>query len=87
MFIPLSLEDTNLVGNVHGLGFTTHTHERLLETQGRNNSIHLRTLHIIELVNGVANLSLVGTNVHEESENILRLSNQATLEKKPQSSS
>ena len=87
MFIPLSLEDTNLVGNVHGLGFSAHAHKSLLEAKGRNHGVNLRTLDVVQLVDGVANLSLVGTNVHEESENILRLSNQATLEKKPQSSS
>ena len=33
MFIPLNLEDTNLVSNVHSLILTTHTHKGLLETR------------------------------------------------------
>lgn len=73
MFIPLNLEDTNLVSNVHSFILTTHTHKRLLETQRRNHRIHLRALNIVKLVNGLTNLSLVCTNIHKESKNILRL--------------
>ena len=73
MFIPLNLEDTNLVGNIHSFVLTTHTHKRLLETQRRNHGVHLRALHIVKLVNGLTNLSLVCTNIHKECKNILRL--------------
>lgn len=73
MFIPLNLEDTNLVSNVHSLILTTHTHKGLLETQGRDYSIHLRTLYIVKLANGMTNLSLVCTDIHKESKDVLRL--------------
>ena len=73
MFIPLNLEDTNLVSNVHSFVFTIHTYKSLLKTQRRNHSIHLRTLYIVKLINGLTNLSLVCTNIHKECKNVLRL--------------
>ena len=73
-FTPVgTLEDANLVGNVHGLGLSAHAHKSLLEAEGRNHSVNLRTLDVVQLVDGIANLPLVGTDVNEESEDVLRL--------------
>ena len=67
------LEDTNLVGNVHSLVLTGQTDESLLEAESRDDRVHVLALHVVELVDGVANLSLVGAEVNEEGEDVLRL--------------
>ena len=67
------LEDTNLVGDVHSLVLSAHAHKRLLEAQRRDNSVHLVALDVVQLVDSLADLSLVGTDIHEEGENVLRL--------------
>lgn len=67
------LEDTNLVGDIHSLVLSAHAYKRLLEAQRRNNSVHLGTLDVVQLVNGLTDLSLVRTNIHEEGENVLGL--------------
>ena len=72
-FIPLRLENANLVGNVHRLRITRKTHERLLEAESSNHSVDLLGLHSVELVDRVADLSLVGTEVHVESEDVFSL--------------
>ena len=71
-----SLEDTNLVGNVHSLVLTGQTDESLLEAESRDHGVHVLALHVVQLVDGVANLSLVGAEVNEESEDVLRLRNE-----------
>mgnify|MGYP000083335399 CR=1 FL=1 len=71
-----SLEDTNLVGNVHSLVLTGQTDESLLEAESRDDRVHVLALHVVQLVDGVANLSLVGAEVNEESEDVLRLRNE-----------
>ena len=68
-----SLEDTNLVGNVHSLVLTGQTDESLLEAESRDHGVHVLALHVVQLVDGVANLSLVGAEVNEEGEDVLRL--------------
>ena len=68
-----SLEDTNLVGNVHSLVLTGQTNESLLEAESRDDRVHVLALHVVQLVDGVANLSLVRTEIHEEGEDVLRL--------------
>ena len=68
-----SLEDTNLVGNVHSLVLTGQTDESLLEAESRDDRVHVLALHVVQLVDGVANLSLVRTEIHEEGEDVLRL--------------
>ena len=73
MLERLGLEDTNLVGNIHGLSISGETHERLLETESRNHGVDLLGLHSVQLVDGVTDLLLVGTEVDEEGENVLRL--------------
>ena len=72
-FITPSLEDTNLVSNIHGLRISRETHERLLEAESSDHSVDLLGLHSVQLVDGVADLLLVGTEVDEEGEDVLRL--------------
>ena len=72
-FITPSLEDTNLVSNIHGLRISRETHERLLETESSDHGVDLLGLHSVQLVDGVADLLLVGTEVDEEGEDVLRL--------------
>ena len=67
------LEDTNLVSNIHGLRISGETHERLLETESRNHGVDLLGLHSVQLVDGVTDLLLVGTEVDEEGEDVLGL--------------
>ena len=67
------LEDTNLVGDVHSLVLSAHAHKRLLEAQRRDNSVHLVALDVVELVDGLTDLSLVRTDIDEEGQNVLRL--------------
>lgn len=67
------LEDTNLVGDIHSLVLARKTHERLLEAESRDDGVDVLALDVVELVDGVADLSLVGAEIHEESENVLRL--------------
>ena len=74
--LTICLEDANLVGNVHSLVLSGKTHERLLEAESRDDGVHVLALHVVELVDGVANLSLVGAEVNEESEDVLRLRNE-----------
>ena len=71
--LTICLEDANLVGNVHSLVLSGKTHERLLEAESRDDGVHVLALHVVELVDGVANLSLVGAEVNEEGEDVLRL--------------
>ena len=72
-FITPSLEDTNLVSNIHGFCISRETHERLLETESSDNGVDLLGLHSIQLVDGVADLLLVGTEVDEEGKDVLGL--------------
>lgn len=72
-FITPSLEDTNLVSNIHGLCISRETHERLLETESSDHGVDLLGLHSVQLVDGVADLLLVGTEVDEEGEDVLGL--------------
>ena len=72
-FITPSLEDTNLVSNIHGLRISRETHERLLETESSDHGVDLLGLHSVQLVDGVADLLLVGTEVDEEGEDVLGL--------------
>ena len=74
-FITPSLEDTNLVSNIHGLRISRETHERLLETESSDHGVDLLGLHSVQLVDGVADLLLVGTEVDEEGEDVLGLQN------------
>ena len=67
------LEDTNLVSNLHSFAIVGKTNESLLETKRGNKSVDLSTLNVVELVDGVSNLALVGTEINEEGENVLRL--------------
>ena len=67
------LEDTNLVGDIHSLVLARKTHERLLEAESRDDGVDVLALDVVELVDGVADLSLVGTEIHEEGEDALRL--------------
>ena len=67
------LEDTNLVGDIHSLVLARKTHERLLEAESRDDGVDVLALDVVELVDGVADLSLVGAEIHEESEDVLRL--------------
>ena len=67
------LEDTNLVSNIHGLRISRETHERLLETKSGNHGVDLLGLHSVQLVDGVTDLLLVGTEVDEEGEDVLGL--------------
>ena len=68
-----NLEDTNLVGDIHSLVLARKTHERLLEAESRDDGVDVLALDVVELVDGVADLSLVGAEIHEESEDVLRL--------------
>ena len=70
-----SLEDANLVGNIHSLGVSSKAHEGLLEAERSNNGVHLLGLHSVELVHGVADLLLVSTKINNEGENVLSLQN------------
>ena len=72
-FITPSLEDTNLVSNIHGLCISRETHERLLETESSDHGVDLLGLHSVQLVDGVADLLLVGTEVDEEGKDVLGL--------------
>ena len=72
-FITPSLEDTNLVGNIHSLRVSRETHEGLLETESSDHSVYLLALHSVELVDGITDLLLVGTEINKEGKNILRL--------------
>jgi len=72
-FITPSLEDTNLVSNIHGFRISRETHERLLETESSDHGVDLLGLHSVQLVDGVADLLLVGTEVDEEGEDVLGL--------------
>ena len=67
------LEDTNLVSNIHGLRISGETHERLLEAEGSDHGVDLLGLHSVQLVDSVADLLLVGTEVDEEGEDVLGL--------------
>ena len=68
-----NLEDTNLVGDIHSLVLARKTHERLLEAESRDDGVDVLALDVVELVDGVADLSLVGAEIHEEGEDVLRL--------------
>lgn len=72
-FITPSLEDTNLVSNIHGLRISRETHERLLEAESSDHGVDLLGLHSVQLVDGVADLLLVGTEVDEEGKDVLGL--------------
>ena len=72
-FITPSLEDTNLVSNIHGLCISRETHERLLETESSDHGVDLLGLHSVQLVDSVADLLLVGTEVDEEGKDVLGL--------------
>ena len=72
-FITPSLEDTNLVSNIHGLCISRETHERLLETESSDHGVDLLGLHSVQLVDSVTDLLLVGTEVDEEGEDVLGL--------------
>ncbi len=72
-FITPSLEDTNLVSNIHGFRISRETHERLLETESSDHGVDLLGLHSVQLVDSVADLLLVGTEVDEEGEDVLGL--------------
>ena len=72
-FITPSLEDTNLVGDVHSFGVSSETHESLLGAEGGDDGVHLLGLHAVELIHGVADLLLVGTEVDEEGKDVLLL--------------
>ena len=67
------LEDTNLVSNIHGLRISGETHERLLEAESSDHGVDLLGLHSVQLVDSVADLLLVGTEVDEEGEDVLGL--------------
>ena len=69
----IALEDTNLVGNVHSLRVSRETHESLLETESCDHSVNLLALHSVELVDGITDLLLVGTEINKEGKNVLRL--------------
>ena len=71
----ITLEDTNLVGNVHSLRVSRETHESLLETKSRDHSVDLLALHSVELANGITDLLLVCTEIDKEGEDVLRLHN------------
>ena len=68
-----NLEDTNLVGDIHSLVLARKTHERLLEAESRDDGVDVLALDVVELVDGIADLSLVGAEIHEEGEDVLRL--------------
>ena len=68
-----SLEDANLVSNIHSLGVSSETDKSLLEAERSNNGVHLLSLHAVELVHGVADLLLVGTEINNEGEDVLSL--------------
>ena len=72
-FITPSLEDTNLVSNIHGFRISRKTHERLLETESSDHGVDLLGLHSVQLVDSVADLLLVGTEVDEEGKDVLGL--------------
>ena len=72
-FITPSLEDTNLVSNIHGLRISRETHERLLEAESSDHGVDLLGLHSVQLVDSVTDLLLVGTEVDEEGEDVLGL--------------
>ena len=72
-FITPILEDTNLVSNIHGLRISRETHERLLEAESSDHGVDLLGLHSVQLVDSVADLLLVGTEVDEEGEDVLGL--------------
>ena len=72
-FNTTNLEDTNLVGDIHSLVLARKTHERLLEAESRDDGVDVLALDVVELVDGIADLSLVGAEIHEEGEDVLRL--------------
>ena len=72
-FITPSLEDTNLVSNIHGFRISRETHERLLEAESSDHGVDLLGLHSVQLVDSVTDLLLVGTEVDEEGEDVLGL--------------
>ena len=67
------LEDTDLVSDIHGLRISSETHESLLRAEGGDDGVHLLGLHSVELVHGVADLLLVGTEINEEGKDVLLL--------------
>ena len=67
------LEDTDLVSDIHSLRISSETHESLLGAEGGDDGVHLLGLHSVELVHGVADLLLVGTEVDEEGKDVLVL--------------
>ena len=69
----IALEDTNLVGYVHSFGITSQANEGLLKAEGRDKSVDFGALNIVELVHGIPDLSLVGTHINKEGENVIRL--------------
>ena len=71
-----NLEDTDLVGNIHGLRVSSKAHEGLLESERSDHGVDLLGLHSVELVHGVADLLLVGTEVNNEGEDVLSLQSQ-----------
>ena len=72
-FITPSLEDTNLVSNVHSLRISRKTNKSLLETESSDHSVDLLALHSVERVDGIADLLLVSTEIDKEGEDVLRL--------------
>ena len=74
-FITPSLEDTNLIGNIHSLRISRKTNESLLETESSDHSVNLLALHSVELVDGITDLLLVSTEIDKEGEDVLRLHN------------
>ena len=68
-----NLEDTDLVGNIHSLRVSSKAHEGLLESERSDHGVDLLGLHSVELVHGVADLLLVGTEINDEGEDVLSL--------------
>ena len=68
-----NLEDTDLVGNIHGLRVSSKADESLLEAKRSDHSVDLLGLHSVELVHSIADLLLVSAESNDEGEDVLRL--------------
>ena len=68
-----NLEDTDLVGNIHGLRVSSTADESLLEAKRSDHSVDLLGLHSVELVHSIADLLLVSAEINDEGEDVLRL--------------
>jgi len=67
------LDETNLVGNVQSINISGQTDESLLVTIRSDESVNLSGFNIIETLDGILDLVLVGLNINKEGQGVVFL--------------